>query len=150
MKLVLLGAAASLFAASLPLGRAVPVKRDDTSTDSQFHCILQCSSLFILTDSLFVVLLDFFFPNDLGDLTVLNFALTLENLEVAFYHTALATFSEADFEAAGYEDWVRGRFVEIMENEQTHQRVLTEALGGIAAKPCVYTLYVLLTLTFIV
>ena len=125
----LLGAAASLLA-STSLGAAVPVKRGDTS-DSQF-------------------ILAFLLPEDVAyrlpppdDLTVLNFALTLENLEVAFYGTGLSMFSDADFEAAGFSSDIRGRFVEIMENEQTHQRVLTELLGEFATQPCTYSLCVL-------
>ena len=51
MKLVSLGAAAaSLFAASLPLGRAVPVKRDDSSDSESF--VYNAPILFMVTDLL--------------------------------------------------------------------------------------------------
>jgi hypothetical protein len=37
-----------------------------------------------------------------NDITVLNYALTLENLEATFYTQGLTNFSSADFDQAGY------------------------------------------------
>ncbi|KAF5328756.1 hypothetical protein D9619_011622 [Psilocybe cf. subviscida] len=74
----------------------------------------------------------------LSDITILNYALTLEHLENAFYSGALARFSAADFAKAGFADWVRARFVEIAAHEKTHVDFLTTALGSNATKACTY------------
>ncbi|KAI9069057.1 hypothetical protein FKP32DRAFT_1560500 [Trametes sanguinea] len=73
------------------------------------------------------------------DIGVLNFALTLEHLENAFYTQGLAKSSAQDFENQGYPDWVRGRFEQIAAHEATHVKLLTEALGDKAVKPCDYS-----------
>ncbi|KAH8111740.1 ferritin-like domain-containing protein [Phellopilus nigrolimitatus] len=73
------------------------------------------------------------------DTVILNFALTLEHLEVAFYQEGLAKFDEAAFEAAGLPPFARGRFEQISVNEQTHERVLTEILGPNATQACTYS-----------
>ncbi|KAF7979466.1 hypothetical protein HWV62_42283 [Athelia sp. TMB] len=73
------------------------------------------------------------------DVQVLNFALTLEYLENAFYSQGLAKHSEADFEKAGLPSWVRGRFEQIAKHEATHVSFLKTALGeGNAVEPCTY------------
>lgn len=74
----------------------------------------------------------------LTDTTILNYALTLEHLEDAFYSGALARFSAADFAKAGFADWVRARFTEIAAHEKTHVAFLTTALGANATKACTY------------
>ena len=78
----------------------------------------------------------------LSDTAVLNFALTLEHLENAFYTKALGMFDEAAFAAAGLPPWARGRFVQIGDHEKTHVAFLTQALGDKATQPCTYDLYV--------
>ncbi|KAJ6456410.1 ferritin-like domain-containing protein [Mycena sanguinolenta] len=78
---------------------------------------------------------------DVSDPQVLNFALTLEHLESAFYQQGLDHFSPSDFAAAGFPDWVRGRFEQIREHEATHVKFLSTALGlagAPAVAPCEY------------
>ncbi|KDQ14504.1 hypothetical protein BOTBODRAFT_44612 [Botryobasidium botryosum FD-172 SS1] len=73
-----------------------------------------------------------------SDTDILQYALTLEHLENAFYSGALAQFDEDAFSDAGYEDWVRGRFEQIAEHEAAHVAFLSGALGSAATKPCTY------------
>ena len=79
-------------------------------------------------------------PDVAPDTQVLQFALTLENLESTFYNQALDRFDEQAFANAGYEPWVRGRFEQIREHEQTHVEFLAKALGNDAPQPCTYDL----------
>lgn len=74
------------------------------------------------------------------DTEVLNFALSLEHLENAFYTSGLSRFSEKDFEDDGLPSWVRGRFVQIAEHEAEHARLLNSVLGDQAIQPCDYKL----------
>jgi len=75
----------------------------------------------------------------IDDTTVLNFALTLEHLENAFYSGALAKFSEKDFRKAGLPSWARGRFVQVAAHEAAHVAFLSSALGDNATQPCNYS-----------
>lgn len=72
------------------------------------------------------------------DIVILNYALTLEHLENAFYRDTLATYDAEAFRAAGYPDWVRQRFVEIGGHEKAHVDFLTTALGDQATAECTY------------
>jgi hypothetical protein len=74
------------------------------------------------------------------DTTVLNYALTLEHLENAFYSGGLSKFDAASFEQAGFPDWVHGRISQIAEHEASHVAFLSGALGSAATKPCDYNL----------
>ncbi|TFK38842.1 ferritin-like domain-containing protein [Crucibulum laeve] len=74
----------------------------------------------------------------IDDTTVLNFALTLEHLENAFYAGALEKFDEGAFKKAGLPSWARGRFVQIAAHEAAHVKFLSDALGDKATKPCTY------------
>ncbi|KAF8598929.1 hypothetical protein BDV93DRAFT_592558 [Ceratobasidium sp. AG-I] len=72
------------------------------------------------------------------DLDILNYALTLEHLENAFYKGALEKFDAKAFEKAGFEPFVRGRFQQIADHEATHVSFLAGVLGDKATKPCTY------------
>lgn len=80
------------------------------------------------------------------DIEVLNFALTLEHLENAFYNEGLNKYSQDDFVQAGLPVWARGRFEQIAKHEATHVAFLEAALGSHAVQPCEYNLYVSLLL----
>lgn len=73
-----------------------------------------------------------------SDSDILNYALTLEHLENAFYKGALDKFDAAAFEKAGYKSFVRGRFQQIADHEATHVKFLSTALGDKATQPCTY------------
>ncbi|KAF9483116.1 hypothetical protein BDN70DRAFT_963100 [Pholiota conissans] len=72
------------------------------------------------------------------DVTVLNYALTLEHLENAFYHGALEKFSEQAFVDAGMPGFARRRFEQVAAHEATHVKFLSTALGDKATQPCTY------------
>ena len=87
--------------------------------------------------------------DEFTDIEVLNFALTLEHLEYAFYRDGLERFDEADFKQADVlgsfgskirED-VRSNLVDIRNHEGTHVVALTdtvENLGGTPAEEACY------------
>ncbi|KAH8077858.1 ferritin-like domain-containing protein [Filobasidium floriforme] len=72
------------------------------------------------------------------DVTVLQYALTLEHLEAAFYAQYLDQFSNQDFINAGFPNWARGRINQIAAHEKQHVELLAGALGDAATKPCTY------------
>jgi Ferritin-like domain len=59
-----------------------------------------------------------------NDGSILNYALTLEYLEAFFYQQALANYTEADFDAAGFSG-VRKNIVQIGAHEQAHVNFLS-------------------------
>ncbi|KAI0043576.1 hypothetical protein FA95DRAFT_1609265 [Auriscalpium vulgare] len=73
------------------------------------------------------------------DTDILNFALTLEHLENAFYNEGLKKYTKADFVNAGLQDWVYGRIKQISSHEATHVTFLETALGSAAVQPCEYS-----------
>jgi rubrerythrin len=81
--------------------------------------------------------------DDTSDVDVLNFALTLEHLENAFYRDGLERFNESDFQQAdtlrGFGDRVRRdvrpNLVDISDHEQTHVTTLTSVIDNLGGEP---------------
>lgn len=83
------------------------------------------------------------------DIDVLNYALTLEHLEYAFYRDGLRKFSSDDFKLAfarnrryqssGFEyldgEVVRKYFVKIRDHEGDHVRTITSVIKSLGGKP---------------
>jgi hypothetical protein len=80
-------------------------------------------------------------PGGPGDGVILNYALTLEHLENAFYKEGLAKFSQADFAAAGYDNVFYSNLKEISSDEETHVSFLSGALTTAGVKPVVPNTY---------
>ena len=78
------------------------------------------------------------------DIDILNFALTLEHVENAFYTQGLSRFKQEDFVHAGFPDWAYGRLEQIATHEAAHVGFLEKILGDKATKPCDYKLSVVL------
>ncbi|KAF8149443.1 ferritin-like domain-containing protein [Crassisporium funariophilum] len=74
----------------------------------------------------------------IDDSVILNYALTLEHLENAFYHDALAKFDAKAFTDAGLPPFARGRFQQVADHEAAHVAFLSGALGDKATKACKY------------
>lgn len=83
------------------------------------------------------------------DIDVLNYALTLEHLEYAFYRDGLRKFGEGEFENAAVFDGLGGylrrnareNFVRIREHEDTHVETLKSVIRSLGGKPvpeCTY------------
>ncbi len=66
---------------------------------------------------------------------VLNYALTLEHLEYAFYRDGLEQFSAEDFAAAGYGDNVYGWFEIIRDHEDEHVQTITQVITDLGGEP---------------
>ena len=55
---------------------------------------------------------------------------------------ALNNYTAADFEAAGFPAWVRGRYTQIATHESEHVALLSSTLGNDTVAPCTYALSV--------
>ena len=66
---------------------------------------------------------------------VLNYALTLEHLEYAFYRDGLMQYSADDFSAAGYAGNVYEWFGIIRDHEQEHVEVITKVIADLGGEP---------------
>lgn len=78
------------------------------------------------------------------DVDILNFALTLEHIENAFYTQGLSRFKQEDFVDAGFPNWSYGRLKQIAAHEAAHVEFLEGILGDKATKPCTYKLFVIM------
>jgi hypothetical protein len=66
---------------------------------------------------------------------VLNYALTLEHLEYAFYRDGLEEFTAEAFTAAGYASNVYDYFGIIRDHEQEHVEVLAQVITDLGGEP---------------
>ncbi|GAO50403.1 hypothetical protein G7K_4529-t1 [Saitoella complicata NRRL Y-17804] len=76
------------------------------------------------------------------DAVILQYALTLEHLEDAFYHQALQNFTEYEFAQDGFDSSFYAQLQSIAADEHAHVEFLTaglEAAGANATKPCNYS-----------
>jgi plastocyanin len=64
------------------------------------------------------------------NVAILNYALTLEHLEAAFYRDGLETFGEGDFE-----DGVYAELEVIRDHEQAHVETLTSTINDLGGEP---------------
>ncbi|KAK7610670.1 ferritin-like domain-containing protein [Phyllosticta paracitricarpa] len=75
------------------------------------------------------------------DVDILQYALTLEHLEAAFYAEGLKNFTAADFAAAGYNSTIYNNVAIIAKDEAAHVDFLTKAInaaGGVPQQACIY------------
>ena len=75
------------------------------------------------------------------DTTILQFALTLEHLEDAFYKTALSTLTPQQFMDAGFGPNYFNNIQLIAQDEASHVQFLSDALtaaGELPVQPCTY------------
>ncbi|TXG81768.1 MAG: ferritin-like domain-containing protein [Thermomicrobiales bacterium] len=68
-------------------------------------------------------------------IAVLNYALTLEHLEAAFYRQGLELFDAAAYEAIGFQAGVRDRIAMIAAHEQEHVDYLTAGISAAGGTP---------------
>ncbi|KAH7095641.1 ferritin-like domain-containing protein [Paraphoma chrysanthemicola] len=71
----------------------------------------------------------------LSDVDILNFALTAEHLESAFYQQGFAKFPMADFMALGLSETQVKSLMNVGQTEATHVTTLQSAIAGAGAKP---------------
>lgn len=62
---------------------------------------------------------------------VLQYALTLEHLEAAFYYQGLKNFTQGDFAINGYNSEFYGNMLRLIRDEATHVSFLTSVLNSI-------------------
>jgi rubrerythrin len=82
-------------------------------------------------------------PDPPSDIDILNYALTLERLEAAFYRRVLDKFGEREFENAGIFDglgsYLRNRayenFQRISRHENTHVQTLVDVIKSLGGQP---------------
>jgi hypothetical protein len=70
-----------------------------------------------------------------GPVDVLNYALTLEHLEYAFYRDGLEEFAAEDFVDAGFAEVVYEYLGAIRDHEQEHVETLTQVVTDLGGEP---------------
>lgn len=76
-----------------------------------------------------------------GPVDVLNYALTLEHLEAAFYRDGLAAIGEAGITALGFQPSVYEQLVTIGDHEATHVATLTSVITDLGGEPVAEAMY---------
>lgn len=76
-----------------------------------------------------------------GDLDLLNYALSLEHLEHAFYRDGLKRFDAAAFKAAKQPDGLLQELGSIRDHERDHVALLTKAISGAGGTPVAEGVY---------
>ncbi|KAI5368278.1 putative Ferritin-like superfamily [Septoria linicola] len=74
-------------------------------------------------------------PAGVNDATILQYALTLEHLENAFYREGLQKFKQADFVKAGLAPSFYNNLQQIKKDEQVHVDFLSAGLTAAGAQP---------------
>ncbi|KAK5130325.1 hypothetical protein LTR08_002211 [Meristemomyces frigidus] len=69
--------------------------------------------------------------SQMNDVDILRYALTLEHLEDKFYREGLASFTQADFATAGFDNTFYQNIQTISAHESTHVAFLTAALQSL-------------------
>ncbi len=72
---------------------------------------------------------------------VVNYALTLEHLEAAFYRDGLAAIGEAGFTDLGFQPSVYEALLTIGDNEATHVATLTQVVSDLGGEPVAEAVY---------
>ncbi|KAJ6172442.1 hypothetical protein N7470_001509 [Penicillium chermesinum] len=110
----------SLFSAAVGLASASPVHKRAGVTDGMSLNHIQRS-----TNALTII----------PTADILNYALTLEHLEAAFYEEGLKNYTHDDFTKAGMKDPFYSNLKMVAMDEQTHVQFLTQALTAAGAQP---------------
>ena len=75
------------------------------------------------------------------DIEVLNYALTLEHLEYAFYRDGLESFSDADFGESPFGIPISERLTAIRDHELAHVETLTQVITDLGGEPVAEAAY---------
>ena len=70
-----------------------------------------------------------------SDVDVLNYALTLEHLEYAFYRDGLEQFTDADFGESPFNRPISEFLVDIRDHERAHVETLTQVITDLGGEP---------------
>ena len=74
---------------------------------------------------------------------LLNLALVLEHVMQGMYNQSFANYTTEDWTAAGYPSYIRERYLQMQDHENSHAQILTDAVvkgGGDVIGACSYKL----------